>query len=139
VVRYLTAYARFISGRSQDQLRGRREFFNGTEEEEPSAIYIEKKLKRFVVRIGSAPGAGGLVEHVAFFGVRAAPGYHPRGVRQIVIGVNNFGFKSYFVTHMVTITNFGHFPFFLSHKYLQTMITFYARGLSIHSDRRHVY
>lgn len=77
-----------------------------------------------MIGVRATPDAGGLVEQVAFFGVGAAPGGDARRVGQEINRVHDFGFEGYFMTDMVTVADFGHFPFFLSHTYLQRLLLF---------------
>jgi len=72
-------------------------------------------LHRFVIWIGAAPDAGGLIEHIAFLGVVAAAGIYAWHIRKKIDRVNQFGFECHFVPNVVAIMYLDHFPFFLCH------------------------
>jgi hypothetical protein len=68
-----------------------------------------------VIRVGAAPNAGRLIEHVAFFGIRTTAGTDPWGVGQVIGRIDHFGLKGNFMPNVVAKPNFCYFPDFGSH------------------------
>jgi len=82
-----------------------------------------------VVRIGAAPFAGGLVNHVAGGGIRASVGKDARQLfGQVLGGINNLRFERNFVTRVLAILDLVNLPGTECHVSLLTTPTVYGMG-----------
>jgi hypothetical protein len=71
-----------------------------------------------VVRIGAAPFAGGLVDHVANCGIRASARHHARRLFwQVLGGIDNFRFERDLMTDVLTVLDLVNLPSFECHAY----------------------
>jgi hypothetical protein len=68
-----------------------------------------------VIGVGAAPDTSRLIEQIAFPRIGAPPGLDAWGIWKVVGGVEQLSFERDLVTNVITIMNFGDFPFFLCH------------------------
>ena len=96
-------------------------------------------LHWIVVRIGAAPFAGGLIEHVAGGGVGTAVGNHTwRLFGQMLGGVNDFRFERDLVTDVLAVLDLVNLPGSICHVSLLTTSIVYGMGDKNSSDTRHL-
>ena len=82
-----------------------------------------------VARIGAAPFAGGLVNHVAGCGIRATVGNHARRLfGQVLGGVNDFRFERDLVTDVLAVLDLVNLPGSICHVSLLTTSIVYGMG-----------
>jgi hypothetical protein len=96
-------------------------------------------LHGIVVRIGTAPLADALVEHVAGGGIRTAAGKHARCLfGQVLGGIDHIRFERDLVPNVLTVLDLVNLPGSECHVSLLTILPVYAMGDKNSSDRRHI-
>jgi hypothetical protein len=91
-----------------------------------------------VVRIRAAPCAGWLIEQVANYGVGTTAGDHSGGlVRQLLGGINHFGFQRDLVPNVFAILDVSDLPSTEGHLNLQITPQVYEMSDMPASDTRH--
>jgi len=95
-------------------------------------------LHWIVVRIGAAPFAHGLVEHVTSGGVGTAMGKDARRLfGQVLGGIDDFRFEGDLVSDVLAILDLVNLPGSECHVSLLTTPTVYGMGEKNSSDTRH--